>query len=38
MSADIDELIMAALCVSPFVAVLGLAVWALMADRKVGNE
>lgn len=34
MSAEIDELIMAALCVSPFVAVLGLAAWALISDRK----
>lgn len=33
-AADIDELIMAALCVSPFVAVIGLAVWALISDRK----
>ena len=33
-SMEIDELIMAALCVSPFVAVLGLAAWALMDDQK----
>lgn len=33
-AADIDELIMAALCVSPFVAVLVWAAWALIADRK----
>lgn len=34
MSAEIDELIMAALCVLPFVAVLGWAAWALIVDRK----
>lgn len=34
MSADIDELIMAGLCVSPFVGVLLLAARALISDRK----
>lgn len=34
MSAQIDEIIMAALCVSPFVAVVCLALWLIISDRK----